>query len=707
MPDSSDRQLGRTLGGRYRLLAVIGSGASAVVYHAQDLRLDRSVAVKQLRSGYADDPRFLKLFRSEATLAAQLTHPNIMTVFDWSDDVDGVDGGPYLVTELLSGGTLRGVLNQTAVLDDDGHLVEPGLLSLSQVGFIGLQAAQGLAFAHELGLVHRDIKPANLLFGQDGRVRIGDFGIARAVAEAAWTEPEGVLIGTARYAAPEQATDAQIDGLADVYSLTLCLMEALTGNIPLVRDNALGTMVQRQTVDVPVDDDLGPLAEALRAGGRAQPSARATSAQFLDAMLAACRQLPDPEPLALLDLTEHPELPPDHTDEPHGRRLAGGGGFDDAATNANVHFDADGNLIISGDDESDLRLAGVDHPTAGATSSVAGLSPGASGAGPAPGRRRDRGRRSGGGRRWLKRLVLVLVMAALAAGAVVGGALLAESQRELATIDVSFPTFQVLDYADMTAEEVADQVGPLGWQVRSSERYQDGTLAGQMLSQKPLPGTVLEPGSDHVIELVYSLGPELRNVPLLVGATRDDAVAAIEAANLSVGEVAEKTSESDPAGVVIAATIGGQPAQPGTEFVTGTVVDLVVSSGPAPRKVPNVSTLSPDQARSAVSDVDLDLVVEEEYSRTVAEGAVIRQSPEAGTFLPRGGDVTIVVSKGLPYVAVIDVKGMTSAAANDALEGQGLKVTGVVGSLSNPAVRTEPEAGASVRLGTKITIYTG
>jgi len=175
------------LGERYELISRIGAGASAQVFHALDRRLGRHVAIKHLRPDFTQDPRFRKLFRAEAQLAAQLSHPNVVAVFDWSDEFAA---GPFIVTELLSGGTLRDMIL-------GGHQ-----LSLSQVASIGVQAAQGLAFAHEQGLVHRDVKPANLLFGEEGRVRVADFGIARAVAEAAWTEPEGVLIGTARWLKP-------------------------------------------------------------------------------------------------------------------------------------------------------------------------------------------------------------------------------------------------------------------------------------------------------------------------------------------------------------------------------------------------------------------------------------------------------------------------------------------------------------------------
>ena len=325
---------GHVLGDRYELRALIGSGSSAEVFHATDMRLGRDVAVKRLRSGYANDPRFLKLFRAEAQLAAQLSHPNLLTIFDWSDDPET---GPFIVTEMLRGGTLRSLLNRT------------GVLTAPQVAFIGLQTAQGLAFAHEQGLVHRDIKPANLLFGHDGRVHVADFGIARAVAQAAWTEPEGVLIGTARYAAPEQAKVGRVDGLADVYSLTLCLMEALTGEVPLERENALATMVLRQTDDVPVAAIIGefvadseqrelyePLIEPLALAGQALPEHRSDAGELLDGLLRAVQELPDPAPLPLDDLTDYRA----------------------ESADPNVHFGSNGELIIDTDDGSDLRLAG-------------------------------------------------------------------------------------------------------------------------------------------------------------------------------------------------------------------------------------------------------------------------------------------------------------------------------------------------------------
>src|SRR5579871_5399727 len=205
--------IGRVLGGRYRLVSPLGVGASAQVFLAEDVTLERHVAVKLLQPALAHDQGFLKRFRAEARSAASLNHPHIARVFDWGED----EGGPYLVLEYAGGGSL---------LD----LLERGVrLSVAQATSIAAQAARGLAHAHARGIVHRDVKPANLLFDDEGRVLVADFGVARALAEGAWTEPAGVAVGTARYAAPEQAQGLPLDGRADVYALALVTFESLTG----------------------------------------------------------------------------------------------------------------------------------------------------------------------------------------------------------------------------------------------------------------------------------------------------------------------------------------------------------------------------------------------------------------------------------------------------------------------------------------------
>lgn len=669
---------GRVLGDRYELQALIGSGSSAEVFHATDTRLGRDVAVKLLRSGYADDPRFLKLFRAEAQLAAQLSHPNLLTVYDWSDDPES---GPFIVTQMLGGGTLRSVLNRT------------GVLTAPQVGFIGLQAAQGLAFAHEQGLVHRDIKPANLLFGHDGRVHIGDFGIARAVAQAAWTEPEGVLIGTARYAAPEQAKAGQIDGLADVYSLALCMMEALTGQVPLERDNALATMVLRQTDDVPVArmlDELvtnparrelcTPLIEPLTLAGQADREHRSDAAELLDGLLRAVQELPDPAPLPLDDLTASAE----------------------PLLRPNVHFGPNGEVVIEGDGDGDLLLSGPDEAFQNGwrfteIDSEAPTLP------PAESYQVDgaqRTKRRGG---WWKWVIGMMVFAALAVGALYGGMMVGRAQPEKAVINNPFPTFPVGDYRAMTVAEVEEAAGRYAWTVEVSEQYQDGTEAGQILSQRPPPGFELHAGESVSIEV--SLGPVLHAVPELTGRTLEDAVATIEAMDLVVGETVEINDEDTPAGVVMEATVDGRPVQVADEYVTGTVIDLQVSSGPAARTVPNLVGSTQGQAETLLSERGLAISVVADYSETVPEGDIISTSPAAGAEVGRGTTVTVVVSQGLPFVTVPEVVGLPAAEAADILEAAGFVVVDTEGPPNGPVISTDPAEGTSHRKGTDIRIF--
>ena len=674
---------GYVLGDRYELRALIGSGSSAEVFHATDMRLGRDVAVKRLRSGYANDPRFLKLFRAEAQLAAQLSHPNLLTVFDWSDDPET---GPFIVTEMLGGGTLRSLLNRTSVLTP------------SQVAFIGLQAAQGLAFAHEQGLVHRDIKPANLLFGYDGRVHVADFGIARAVAQAAWTEPEGVLIGTARYAAPEQAKEGRIDGLADTYSLTLCLMEALTGAVPLERENALATMVLRQTADVPVAQLLGdlasdseqlelyqPLIEPLALAGQARPEHRSDAAELLDRLLRAVHELPDPAPLPLDDLTGYGQA---------------------TAASVGAGGDPNGHIAIGEADRGETPplpdgLAGSAHVDSDPLDSQY-IDPEAPTLVPEdqpPTRRR----RPGSRRVNWKWVFGLLVFVALAAGAAYGGVLVSRAQPEVAVINNSLPTFAVDDYQGLTVADVQASAARYAWTVDVSERYMDGTEPGQILSQQPSPGFKLQAGESVSIEV--SLGPVLHAVPEITGRTLEDAVATIEAMDLVVGTAEQINDEDVAAGVVMEATVDGRPVQVADEYITGTVIDLVVSSGPAARRVPNLIGSTRGQAETQLSERGLVINVAEDYSETVPEGDIISTNPAADTEVARGTTVTVVISQGLPFVTVPEVVGLPAAEAADILEAAGFVVVDTEGPPNGPVISTDPAEGTSHRKGTSIRIF--
>ena len=219
---------GRLLAGRYRLTGRIASGGMAQVWEATDEVLTRRVAVKILHPHLAADSSFVGRFRGEAVAAARLAHPSIVSVYDTFRD-QGVEA---IVMELVRGTTLR------------ARLDEHGALDVAEVLGIGAQVADALDAAHQTGLVHRDIKPANILLSADGRVLVADFGIAKAAESGDFTT-EGLMVGTAKYVAPEQVEGKPVDGRTDVYSLGIVLYESLCGRAPFRGETDAATALQR------------------------------------------------------------------------------------------------------------------------------------------------------------------------------------------------------------------------------------------------------------------------------------------------------------------------------------------------------------------------------------------------------------------------------------------------------------------------------
>ena len=229
----SDPLVGAVLDGRYRVDAMIATGGMSAVYRGLDLRLDRPVALKIMDSRYAGDNQFLTRFQREARAVARLKDPGLVAVYD-----QGIDGQhPFLVMELIEGGTLRELLR------------ERGPMPPHAVAAVLRPVLGGLAVAHSAGLVHRDIKPENVLISDDGDVKIADFGLVRAVAEAKITSTS-VILGTAAYLSPEQVSTGDAGPRSDVYSVGILAYELLTGVTPFTGDSALAVAYQRMDNDV-------------------------------------------------------------------------------------------------------------------------------------------------------------------------------------------------------------------------------------------------------------------------------------------------------------------------------------------------------------------------------------------------------------------------------------------------------------------------
>ena len=611
-------QIGRVLSGRYRLIAPIGSGASALVYLADDTRLRRRVAVKLLHQALAEDEAFLRRFRAEAQAAAALNHPHVLAVYDWGDD----EREPYLITEYLGGGSLRAML-------DAGRRLTP-----SQGLVIGLEAARGLEYAHTRGFVHRDIKPANLLFGEDGRLRIGDFGLARALAEAAWTEPSGAMLGTARYACPEQARGEPASGKGDVYSLALVLIEAVTGRVPFAADTTIATLMARVDTPVDVPAELGPLRRVLARAGRPDPDERPDAGEFVVGLLAAAEELPKPERLPLAGATS-----------------------------------GSSDVTVIDRDPTQLPPASGAEPSFVPTAAPAPVD-----AGPRP------------RRRWP--LVLAAIVAVLALTA--GGA--------FAWTSLVVPSHKLPKLVDLTEQQATQIIQSKHWKVRKVESRKDGSVKGNVIAQDPAEGKSLQEkktvtitvslgntlvnvpqdlGRKSVddataalaaaglqlgnqtkqadetvpegfvisidpatppqlakgdpVNVIVSSGPQPRTIPAIAATTPfDQASKAIKDLQL-VPQRRDDFSDTVPQGQIV-----GTDPPAGTEVARGSTVTIIVSKGL--QTIPNVANQSVADATAALQAAGYTVAgVSGNPSRTV-----VGTNPPAGTPAKKGTPVTII-----------------------------------------------------------------
>jgi len=654
MPSLTD-SIGRVLGDRYRLVTAVGTGASAHVYLADDVSLRRQVAIKVLHPALAGDQAFLKRFRAEARAVAALNHPNILRVYDWGEE----GGEPYLVLEYLAGGSLRQIY-------DTGTLLTP-----EQAVRIGIEACAGLDYAHRRGLIHRDIKPANVLFDGDGRLRIADFGLARALAEAAWTEPDGAILGTARYAAPEQVEGWVLDGKADVYGLALVLYEGVTGEAAFVGDTTVATLMARIGALLPEHEALGSLAGVLSWAAAPDPAERYDAARFGAELATLATTLPEPAPLPLVTPEREEEDP---------FLLAAAVGLTPASERP---------VVVArprADTPDDMTELGAPAGTPAAEAQADGPDPDLGG----PRRRR---------RRWPYVVALCVLVAALAAAGVAWAV-----QAKVFTPSVPVP---VLVGRTLPAAESAARAVHL--EVRVTGRTTSITVpAGSVVGQQPSATTggartTLKQGS--AVGVLLSTGPPQVAIPNLASFTDcHDAVQALAGVHL-VGVCPDSAAQYDstvPAGAIVGTSPTGQAPY-------GSTVTIVTSKGHAPVAVPSVagSGTTYTSAASALTAAGFAPQESKVYSSTVPADQVIGTVPAAGGSQPFGSAVTVQVSLGPQPVTVPSLTEQSPAAATAALTALGLVPGGPYGPPGGKTVvSTSPSAGTSVPVGSTVDVYT-
>ncbi|MEG9247722.1 PASTA domain-containing protein [Arthrobacter sp. Soc17.1.1.1] len=761
---------GAIVDGRYVVDSRVARGGMSTVYLATDRRLDRRVALKVLYPHLADEPGFIDRFEQEAKSAARLSNPHVVGVLD--QGVDEIDGQPvaYLVMEFVRGRTLRDLLRE------HGRLTPRHALTLLDA------VVEGLAAAHEAGLIHRDVKPENVLLSDAGTVKIADFGLARAVSASTGT---ATLVGTVAYLSPELVLGRPAEAQSDIYSTGVMLFELLTGRQPFTGESPIQVAVQHAQSEVPApsvllpglavdidelvqwctsrdpedrpvdgsallgelrhilatlgDDELDfapadppapvpdqdtltaavvprlahapatappeALTEALT-GARAGATDRLYDGQYdglydgTTTVPGGTEVLPAPAGQATTRVVDRdrnatrvlgamPQQPPSWSaplpadaapagdprggERPDGAEVHGGVTHDAAG-----HHDRDGRRLHEVDDALPAGRPG------GSTVRLPSKRQQA--------RQAQRPQKTLHGTAARRSVRILAVLLVLLAGLVAGvGWLFGAGPAGT----VSLPDVANAPLAE--ARAVLEREGLTS--LSTEEVFDEQVLEGLVIATEPAAASPVR--RFERVELVVSKGPELFAVPDVVGRTQAEATEDLRSAGLAVGGLGEEYSESVPAGEVVR-QIPGQ----GAERRLGSAVDLVVSLGPAPIAVPEVSGLPAKEAVAALERAGLKAEIEEArvFSATVPAGSVARQDP-SGVAVQRGTPVTLTLSQGPRMVRVPSVFSLPEERAVAVLEEAGFTVqvdytfgSAVLGLVAGQSPTGEQPEGTTIRI---------
>jgi serine/threonine-protein kinase len=660
---TADVLVGRMLDRRYHVRSSIAHGGMATVYLATDTRLDREVALKVMHADLARDADFVGRFIGEAKSVAKLSHPNIVGVYD-----QGADGQYlYLAMEYVPGRTLRALMR------------ERGWLPWQEALAVIDPVLAGLAAAHQAGIVHRDVKPENVLITADGRVKVVDFGLARASAAAGNTRA-GMIIGSVAYIAPEQVTGAPSDARSDVYGAGIVLFEMLTGRQPFTGESPLAVAYAHVNSDVPVVSSLvggipPGVDQLVWAATSRDPQLRPPDAGVFLRVARAVRGLQAPaDSVSGAWAVPAAAVAGPYTDAANPYAGAGlAGPASGAGGPAPAGADGGSHTMVVGTGFAALLRGGDD---AGAHGAVAHR--GADGREPFL-------------QRWLfsSRLAYVLVGALVLIG-VAGGGWWLTSGRYTAVPAVG----------KLTAASASQTLRAAGFQVRAgppavNDNVPKGEVIGTSPSGRALPGAT--------IVLTISQGPRMITVPPIPATdTVAQAKAALRAAGLTV------SSSTNPVGVQsnpqIGAVAGTTPAA-GTSVPENKPVTVNVVAGLALPPLVG-EDLQAIQAWAAQNHINIQAT---QVNSDKAQGTIVAQSPAAGTPVQPGQTIDVSVSNGPPMVSVPDVQGQSCQQAQQTLQQAGFTVQVQEGAFGNlfgdQAQGTSPSGQAPT--GSTITLQCG
>jgi serine/threonine-protein kinase len=622
--------------GRYRVVRKLGSGGMADVYLAEDEDLGRRVAIKILNDRHANDEQFVERFRREAKNAAGLSHPNIVSIYDRGE----AEGTYYIAMEYLDGRSLKELL------------VARGPMPIADAIAFTRQILTALRFAHRKGLVHRDIKPHNVMADADGRLKVTDFGIARAGAASQMTEA-GSIIGTAQYLSPEQARGTAVDQRSDLYSVGVVLYEMLTGTVPF-------------TGETPVEIAMRHLSDTPQPPSTKRPDVS-----------------PDLDMIVLRALAKNPDdrfQTAEEMDAELERVEAGGAVTAETADAATA--------VLSG-----TALAMAPTAISRAPTAVTAPQPPYTGRRPSyryaepPPRRRPFWP-------WLLALLLV-VLAGLA-----GWYAYSKIQDSLS----GSGTVSVPNVVPLKEELAIRRVREAGLNPVLHHEFTEDPEArlGFVYDQNPVPGSRLDKGSN--VQVFVSRGLPKVTVPDVRGKSRDDAVGTLTESGLKPN-VFEVFSSED------VNTVIAQSPDAGERVTKGSSVRINVSKGAQPVGVPSVIGLPYESAAGQLQGAGFS-VARRNVASNQPKDVVIDQQPKGGSAASRGSPVTLFVSKGPKTSTIPDVTSQEEDQARATLVSSGFKVAVEDQQTTDPnedgiVLSEDPPGGTQAKPGSTVTILVG
>ena len=628
------------LGKRYEILGRIGSGGMADVYKGKDHKLNRFVAIKVLKSTYRSDETFIKKFLSEAQAAAGLMHPNVVNVYDVGQD----RGLYYMVMELVEGITLK------------DYIEKKGKLSAKETISISIQMVTGIQAAHNCHIIHRDIKPQNIIISKDGKVKVTDFGIARATTSTATQAVTTTVMGSVHYTSPEQARGGIVDEKSDIYSAGITMYEMITGHVPFDGDSTVTVALKHlnEVIKSPAEEvpDIPYSLECIiMKCTQKLPNKRYMSCEELLQDLKHSLVDPDGDFVVLDGVTKR--MPVASQDTGRTTVVMSQDELNRMKNRQNYNNDYDDDYEDDYDDYDDRRRSRYDDDD------------------DYDDRRKDRydernRRKKNEVNKDTKKIMKILmvvagVVIALLIMFLVGNAVgVFKGGKGTTTQQTDSEMVKVPDVTGKTYEEAQKELNKYDLGIHKSTAPSDTVEKGKIISQDPADGKKVK--KHTTVNVVISSGEEAKTttIPNVVGMSEADAEKALQDKNLVVKKGDPVYSDDVEQGEVVSVS----PSE-GAEVKEGTTVTLVISKGNQPATVPKLTGKSKSDAEAALSQAGLSGNATEDYSDTVEEGVIISQDTDAGKEVSKGTTIGYVVSKG-PKMTVVTVPSILSFDKNAA-----------------------------------------